>query len=106
VDQESVARMVKGFQEKQGAQDSWFFQPTIKSTQQRMLLVHQTAQQKAMLLKYGETIFGMDATYKTTQWGFPLFLLNVVTNHGRGHPVAIFFVEEETTIMITEALRM
>jgi hypothetical protein len=57
-----------------------------------------------MLQLYGQTIIGMDATYKTTKWGFPLFLMNVVTNHGNGYPVALFLVQEETGDMIEEAI--
>ena len=71
-----------------------------------MLLVQQTAEQRRMLQLYGQTIVQMDATYKTNAWGFPLFLMTVVTNHGHGFPVALFFVEEETTEMIAEALEI
>jgi hypothetical protein len=71
-----------------------------------MLLLHQTRRQREMLLKYGKSVVGMDATYKTTMWDIPMFVISVVDNHGKGYPVALFFVEHETTNAITEALRM
>jgi hypothetical protein len=61
-----------------------------------LLLVSQTAKQKRLLRLYGRNVIGLDATYKTNKWGLPMFLLNVVTNHGKGFPVGLFFVEEET----------
>jgi hypothetical protein len=48
----------------------------------------------------------MDATYKTSKWGFPLFVINVVTNDRKGHPVAMWLVESEDTASIAEALSM
>jgi len=57
-----------------------------------MLLVHQTPFQQQMMAKYGRTIVGMDATYKTNLWGLPLILVVVVDNHGHGFPVASAFV--------------
>jgi hypothetical protein len=59
-----------------------------------------------MLLKYGDTIVGMDATYKVTQWTEqPFFLISVVTNHGHAFPVAMFFCENETGAAIAAALK-
>eukprot|EP00798_Chlamydomonas_sp_ICE-L_P020379 gene20379-27150_t len=46
----------------------------------------------------------MDATYKVTKWGFPIFLLTVVTNHGHGYPAGMFFPQEETSEATAEAL--
>ncbi len=90
--------------EKQGpSDDCWFIQES--TTTQKFLLVHQTAHQKRMLELYGKVIVGLDATYKTSKWGFPLFLMNVVNNHGKGIPVALFFVQQETTEMVTLALK-
>ncbi len=106
VDQESVARNVAMYQQTGATGNSWHFQPKISELKQRFLLVHQTARQKELMKLYGNVIVGMDATYKTSQWGFPLFLLNVVTNHGRGHPVAMFMVEEESSEMVGKALEM
>lgn len=46
----------------------------------------------------------MDATYKTTLWGLPLFIMSIITNHGNAHPIGIFFVESESQAAIEEAL--
>lgn len=48
----------------------------------------------------------MDATYRTTQYGLPMFVMTVVDNHGHGHPVAMFFVQEDTGDSIAEVLRI
>ncbi len=59
-----------------------------------------------MLELYGSTVVGLDATYKTTLYGLPLFLLVVKTNIGQAYPVALFFVEKEDQVSITEALML
>jgi hypothetical protein len=48
----------------------------------------------------------MDATYRTTQYGLPMFVMTVVDNHGHGQPIAMFFVQEETGDSIAEVLRI
>jgi len=69
-----------------------------------MLLVHQTPFQQQMMAKYGGTIVGMDATYKTNIWGLPLILVVVVDNHGHGFPVASAFVQREEQGQLAEVL--
>lgn len=103
VDQESVKEFVQRRMTQGPAGDSWYIQESTAT--QKFLLVHQTAHQKSMLERYGKVIVGLDATYKTSKWGFPLFLVNVVNNHGKGLPVALFFVQQETTEMVTLALK-
>ncbi|KAF5830515.1 hypothetical protein DUNSADRAFT_14400 [Dunaliella salina] len=71
-----------------------------------MLLVHQTAFQKEMMAKYGGTIVGMDATYKTNSWGLPLVLLVVADNHGNGYPIASAFIQREEQGQLAEFLRL
>lgn len=99
LDQPSVQKKL----DKRPASESKFFRPSSDGNQ--MLLVHQTAFMRKMLARFGNTIVGLDATYKITKWGFSLFILCVVTNHGFAVPVGIFFTELETTEMITEALQ-
>jgi hypothetical protein len=101
VDQVAVAKLVQRSQQRQ-PDDNFFFRPSEHGS--KFMLVSQTKQQQRLMRLYGSKIIGMDATYKTNKWGFPMFLLNVVTNHGKGFPVGIFFIEEETTEMIAEAL--
>ena len=47
------------------------------STSQGLLFVHQSANQKRILEKYGNEICLLDATYKTTKYSVPLFFLVV-----------------------------
>jgi hypothetical protein len=101
VDQESVMKLAAELV----AQDpdcSVLFRPAQDG--QSMLLAYQTGWQRDLLRRYGSTIVGMDATYKTHKWGFPLFLCNVVTNNRRGHPVALFLVQSKDATSIAEAL--
>jgi hypothetical protein len=88
------------------AGEKWEYRAGDGQGSETMLLVHQTPQQQAMMRKYGECAVGMDATYKTTMWDIPMFVVSVVTNHGAGYPVALFFVEHETADAIAEALRV
>ncbi|XP_071840285.1 uncharacterized protein [Apostichopus japonicus] len=66
------------------------------------LFIHQTVQQKMLLERYGELVL-LDATYRTTKYALPLFLMVVRTNVGYT-PVATFICESETTAHIAEAL--
>ena len=68
------------------------------------LYVYQTSHQQQLLQKYGTMAF-LDATYRTTKYTLPLFMLVVKTNI-RYMPVAFFVVESETTSSIAEALHI
>ena len=48
--------------------------------QQTLLWVHQEPWQQQLMLKYGNIISLMDATYKTTRYDLPLFFISVHTN--------------------------
>ena len=69
----------------------------------RLLFVHQTVWQSRLLLKYGQDLAFLDATYKTTKYALPLFFIAVKTNVGY-IIVASFVVQDETTESIQEAL--
>jgi MULE transposase domain len=56
--------------------------------------------------RYGNTIVGMDATYRTTKYGLPMFVMTVIDNHGHGQPIAMFFVQEENGDSIAEVLHL
>ena len=68
-----------------------------------MLFVYQSKQQKELLKKYGEEMALLDATYRTTKYVLPLFILCVKTNVDY-QPVAVFVTENETLASIMEAL--
>ena len=50
--------------------------------EQTLLWVHQEPWQQQLLLAYGNTMFLMDAIYKTTRYDLPLFFICVRTNAG------------------------
>ncbi len=49
-----------------------------------MLVVFETPHTKRMLAKYGPMVVGVDATFKTTKYRLPLFLLVVKKNDDIG----------------------
>ncbi|XP_065664695.1 uncharacterized protein LOC136086329 [Hydra vulgaris] len=67
------------------------------------LFVYQSQWQKDLLLRYGNEIILLDATYRTTRYSLPLFFLIVKTNIDY-QVVATFVTENETKYAITEAL--
>ena len=69
------------------------------------MFVCQTSFQRRLLQIYGKEICLLDATYKTTRFDLPLFLLAVRTNV-RYNVVATFIVQHETTDAISEALEI
>ena len=89
------------------AENKWHYEPgdTKEGGSKKFILVHQTPEEQRMLRKYGHTV-GMDATYKTTIWGFPLVLLVVVDNHRHGYPVGIAFLQTEESSQYAEVLRV
>lgn len=72
-------------------------------TKQKMMFVHQTSWQKELLMKYGNEICLLDATYKTTRYALPLFFLAVKTNVDY-QIVASFVIQDETTDSIKEPI--
>ena len=58
-----------------------------------------------LLLKYGNMLTLMDATYEMTKYALLLFLICVRSNYGY-IPVVHFIVEQETAFHITEALKI
>lgn len=67
--------------------------------------MHQTQWQKEMLLTYGQEISLLDATYKTSMWDMPLYLLCVCANVGYG-VVASIITEDETASSLVEGLTL
>ena len=64
-----------------GSDDNWVnFKGSSVECSQTLLWVHQNDWQKELLVKYGNTITLIDATYKTTKYDLALFFLCVKTN--------------------------
>ena len=73
------------------------------STSQRLLFVHQSANQKRILEKYGNEICLLDSTYKTTKYSTSLFFLAVKPNVD--YQIAGSFpVQDDTTDATSEAI--
>ena len=82
--------------------------PSVESSdhsQESLLWVHQEPWQQQLMLKYGNIISLMDATYKMTQYDLPLFFISVRTNTGYC-VVAEFIVQSESCDYIKEALQI
>ena len=91
---------------KNSPTSSYYFRPfgeCENGNDKTVLYINQEEWQKELLLKYGNVITMMDATYKTTKYSIPLFFLCVKTNVNYT-VVAEFIIQSETTEMIFEAL--
>ena len=70
-----------------------------------LLFVHQTKWQRKLLLRYGNELTLLDATYKTTKYALPLFFIVVKANVDY-EIVASFVIKSETTDAVREALQV
>lgn len=70
-----------------------------------VLFAHQSSWQQALMHLYGNYVVLIDATYRTTVYDLPLFMLSVPTNCGYV-VVASFVTVDEQTESIAAALRM
>lgn len=75
----------------------------VKTSTEGLLFVHQTKDQRRLLERYGNEISMLDATYKTTRYSLPLFLV-VVKSNVDYQIVGSFVIQSETTDAIYEAL--
>ena len=71
--------------------------------EETLLYIQQEDWQKELVTRYGNTVTLMDATYKTTKYSIPLFVVCVKTNVSYS-VVAEFIIQSETTDCINEAL--
>lgn len=69
----------------------------------KLLWIHEEQWQQELLIKYGNTITMIDATYKITKYDLPLFFVCVKTNSGYC-VVAEFIIESEDASSIQEAI--
>ena len=112
LDQENVALRIEQWK-KESPAAKYAFRPFHKdqsdsepdNPEQSLLWVHQEVWQQDLLLRYGNTITMIDATYKTTKYDLPLFLVCVKTNHGYC-VVAEFISQNECAAAIQEALEV
>ena len=110
LDQENLHLLIEKWR-KECATSLHFFRPyreandanTSDSGKHTLLWVHQEKWQRQLLMRYGNIICLLDATYKTTQYELPLFFLCMKTNVGYS-VVGEFVVQSESTDDIQEAL--
>ena len=76
-----------------------------KSSQKSLLFVYQEPWQKRLLLRYGNELVLLDATYRTTRYALPLFFSVVKTNIDY-QIVGAFVSENESEESITETLQI
>ncbi len=111
LDQENLRLKVQKW-ERESPNSHFYFRPYTESTEdnelnkleQSLLYVHQEPWQQTLMVKYGNTISLMDATYKTTKYELALFFVAVKTNVGYT-AVADFVLQSETAEQIREAFR-
>ena len=108
-DQENLRLKINEWK-KEAPNCNYFFRPhngANKADEEKrienLLYVHQEKWQSELLMRYGNTIVLMDATYKTTKYEIPLFFISVKTNVGYSI-VADFIIQEVTIEQISEAL--
>lgn len=70
-----------------------------------LLFCYQTKWQQQLLLRYGNEMCLLDATYKTSRYAMPLFFVCVKTNF-EYIVVATFITQSEDTASIAEALKV
>ena len=112
LDQENVAMKVEQWKQE-STTANYFFRPfhqgssesDFEAPEQSLLWVHQEVWQQDLLLRYGNTITMIDATYQTTKYDLPLFFVCVKTNHGYC-VVAEFISQNECATTIQEALEV
>ena len=78
---------------------------TDDNKEENLLYMHREKWQIELLARYGSSVVLMDATYKTTKCGIPLFFITAKTNVGYSI-VADFVVQAETIKLISEALQI
>ena len=73
-DQEHLLQKIEEW-EKESPADFFFYRPYTESHTgaQTLIFIHQTAWQKRLLLRYGQDIVFLDASYKRTRYPLPLF---------------------------------
>lgn len=114
IDQENALRKIEQWSSLSPS-SRYFFRPYKETKtedhldspdlEESLLWVHQEPWQQDLMIKYGNVISLMDATYKTTRYNYdlPLFFVSVRTNSGYC-VVAEFIAQSESVEHINEAL--
>ena len=73
-------------------------------SENKMMFAYQSDEMQRLYRRYAPTMVLLDATYRTAKYSLPLYFLVVQTNVNY-QAAAVIVCQEETTEMITEALR-
>ena len=107
IDQENLRLKIDQWQQEDKERQFFYRSATVltgdNDVNPNFLFIHQDSFQKKLMKRYGNTLCLLDATYKTTKYSLPLFMLVVRTNV-QYCPVAEFIVETESADAISEAL--
>lgn len=109
LDQENLRIKIEEWKSDDELGRLFFYRPATKGTGStdgdKFLYLHQESWQRRLLKLYGNTVSLLDATYRTTKYNLPFFMLVVRTNV-EYIPVADFVTEDETSESIQEALQI
>ncbi|XP_056007175.1 uncharacterized protein LOC125649720 isoform X2 [Ostrea edulis] len=109
LDQENLRIKIEEWKSDDELGRLFFYRPATKGTGStdgdKFLYLHQESWQRRLLKLYGITVSLLDATYRTTKYNLPFFILVVRTNV-EYIPVADFVTEDETSESIQEALQI
>lgn len=103
-DQENTSILIEQLKDAK-PEDNFFFRPFNENNHDELLFVHQSSWQRHLLLRYGQCICTLDATYNTTRYALPLFFVCVKSNVGY-MVVATFITQHERGDSISEALNV
>ena len=103
-DQENLSALVQAWQSSNPS-DNFFFRGCYNdnSSSQKFLFVHQNRNMRRLMLRYGNNLSLLDATYRTTLYVVPLFLVVTKTNVDY-QPIGVFAMQDEMTSSIQEAI--
>ena len=102
MDQDVLADKVRLFTSDRPG-DLWICRQSTGDGTQTLLIVHQNEFQQRMLVRYGQELTFLDATYRTTRYAVPLFFVCVHTNDGYV-VVAVIVTEREDSDSLAEAM--
>ena len=108
-DQDNIKKIINHWNKTAKDGDDFYFRPYTSgndsfSGKHAVLFVHQLSWQKH-LLRYGQDMCFLDATYRTCKYALSLFFVYVKTNVGY-QVVATFVTQNEQQVDIEEALHI
>ena len=102
LDQASLQEKIREWK-AESSNHNIFFRPQTCSDENEddgnsFLFVHQSKWQQHLLMRYGQEIVFLDATYRTMKYSLPLFLLAVQTNVGYLPVAELLFILKRVNV--------